>query len=648
MPHTAPANPSLPQNDTPEQQAARAVQLDLTRLGYQWGTVGSLPEVPVVQGLPANETPTLSWWVMLAGILVKLVENHLAVQLEALARDPLVEAGEVAANQALAAKIKAEIAAIQAKIAHNTSGGTFWQRLVEDAEMEVLSLGEAALAERFENHARKLCGVLELGVASEASLGSGFPRSLEAYRDLFQEIPLPGIAWCFQDDAEFARLRVAGPNPMLLARVDIALPHKFPLDAKTYARVVPGDTLGAALGEGRLYLLDYEALSVLVPGSTGGQAKFVYCPLALFAVPPGGASLVPVAIQCGQDPSEHPIFTPSVRPDEQWGWDIAKLIVQVADGNWHELFAHLAHTHLVIEAVAVATRRHLAEVHPLWALLVPHFEGTMFINYEAATSLITAGGPIDRIFAGTIASSQQMAADARFGFDFHRGMLPNDLKARGVDDAGKLPDYPYRDDALLVWQAIHEWVQGYVGLYYSGDAVVAGDTELQAWAAAIAGEGQLKGFGPIATLHQLIDCCTMILFTASAQHAAVNFPQATIMEFAPAVTGAGWQAEPLERHGHDRQDWLSYMPPTDLALKQLEVLYLLGSLHYRPLGTYLSRDFPYPAWFTDPRVTGSEGPLPRFQAALFKVEQRIAARNAERRASYPYLLPSRIPTSINI
>jgi len=135
----------------------------------------------------------------------------------------------------------------------------------------------------------------------------------------------------------------------------------------------------------------------------------------------------------------------------------------------------------VIETVAVATHRHLAEAHPLWALLVPHFEGTMFINYEAATSLITAGGPIDRIFGGTIASSQQMAAGARFSFDFNERMLPNDLKARGVDDAGKLPDYPYRDDALLVWQAIHEWVKGYVGLYYADDTAVAADTELLAW-----------------------------------------------------------------------------------------------------------------------------------------------------------------------
>jgi arachidonate 15-lipoxygenase len=648
MPHTAPANPSLPQNDTPEGKAARAVQLDLTRLSYAWTTaVPSLPEVPVVSGLPANETPTLTWWVMLTEIFVHLIENHLAVQKAAIERGLVADLAGIAANEALAAGIAADVAAIKAKIAHNTSGGTIWTRLEQDAEMALFALGEEGLAAKFEDHARKLCAALELGVAKEEELGSAFPRSLETYRELFQTIPLPGISWSFQDDHEFARLRVAGPNPMLIKRIH-QIPPNFPLSAEAYAGVVNGDTLAQALSDGRLYVADYHALDVLVPGSTDGQAKYVSCPIALFAVPPGGASLVPLAIQCGQDSSENPIFTPSPRADAQWGWELAKLVVQVADGNWHELFAHLAHTHLVIEAVAVATRRHLAEMHPLWALLVPHFEGTMFINYEAATSLITAGGPIDRIFGGTIASSQQMAAKARLTFDFTQRMPPNDFKARGVDDAAKLPDYPYRDDALLVWQAIHEWVQGYVGLYYADDAAVAADTELAAWAADIAGDGQLKGFGPVQTRHQLIDCLAMVLFTASAQHAAVNFPQAAVMEFAPAVTGALWQAPPLEQHDHTRKDWLAAMPPSNLALKQLEVLYLLGSLHYRPLGTYLSRDFPYPAWFTDPNVTGSEGPLVRFQAALMQVEERIAERNADRRVAYPFLLPSKVPTSINI
>jgi arachidonate 15-lipoxygenase len=78
------------------------------------------------------------------------------------------------------------------------------------------------------------------------------------------------------------------------------------------------------------------------------------------------------------------------------------------------------------------------------------------------------------------------------------------------------------------------------------------------------------------------------------------------------------------------------------------VLELLGSLHYRPLGDYRSTDWPYLPWFADPRVTGPEGPLANFQAALASAESTIAARNAARMRPYPYLQPSLIPTSINI
>jgi arachidonate 15-lipoxygenase len=331
-----------------------------------------------------------------------------------------------------------------------------------------------------------------------------------------------------------------------------------------------------------------------------------------------------------------------------WGWEMAKFVVQVADGNYHELFTHLARTHLVMEAIAVATHRHLAEIHPIWALLVPHFEGTLFINDQAATSLIAAGGPIDHIFAGTITTSQLAAVDDRLAFDFYGKMLPTDLAARGVDAASTLVDYPYRDDALLVWDAIHDWARAYVDHYYSSDADVTGDTELAAWTAALAGEAQIKGFVPITTRHQLAEVCTMAMFTASAQHAAVNFPQKSIMAFAPAVTGAGWTPEPTDELGYNKTMWLDMMPPMALALEQLNTLELLGSLYYRPLGQYVSNAYPYPTWFQDPAVTGANGLLPAFQTALTGVEAKIVARNANRLRPYTYLQPSLIPTSINI
>ncbi|MDZ3830360.1 MAG: lipoxygenase family protein [Sphingopyxis sp.] len=643
------ADPTLPQQDNPAEQAARAAQLAATRQVYVWTTdVPTLPGVPLASDVPANDEPTIAWFAILIGVGLGIVRNALAVLVGGADR------GEIAQPRAHYEALLAECDAIEAATAHITAlhgirpGNSLVQRAENDVELFVAAAELGKHVAELTTYKERLDTLMKVSDAEVAGLGRNAPRSVEAYRALFQTLPVPGDSYMFLDDDWFARMRVQGPNNMLIAALGDTLPTNFPLTEARYGAVVNGDTLSAALEQKRLFLLDYKELEILVPGTYSGRAKYTWQPMALFAIPPGGSSLVPVAIQCGQDPASHPIFTPSVDAGQAWGWEMAKQVVQVADGNYHELFTHLARTHLVIEAFAVATHRHLAVSHPLWALLVPHFEGTLFINDQAAASLIAANGPIDHIFGGTIASSQLAAVDDRLAFDFYGQMLPVDIAARGVGLSSALVDYPYRDDGLLVWNAIREWSRQYVGLYYSADADVTGDTELTAWAESLAGEGQIRQFGPIATRDQLVDVCTMIIFTASAQHAAVNFPQRDIMAFAPAVTGAGWQSAPGVQRGHAKGEWLDMMPPLALALEQLNVLELLGSVHYRPLGDYRSNAFPYPAWFRDPRVTGAEGPLAWFQAALKNVEAQIVQRNANRRRPYPYLLPSLIPTSINI
>lgn len=645
MAQLAPADPTLPQNDTPAQRAARAAQLAAAQGTYQWASVNSLPGVPVVGGVPSGSIPTLEWWLKLVWIVIGIAENELAVHASLIAQGVSDLSPDLhEADVQLVEAVKKDAAAIEARFA---SGAARKGGLIGDIENLADGFSVDRAVEDLRNHADKLQAMLTTSGTDKDALRGGGARTLETYREIFKTIPLPAIGYTFQEDSEFAWLRVGGPNSVLIEAID-AVPEGCAITAEQYAGIVAGDTLEAALGDGRLFQCDYAALSILQDGTYEGASKFVYCPIALFAVPPGTGSLVPVAIRCDPSNEDCPVMLPSTAADRLWGWQMAKLVVQVADGNYHELFVHLAHTHLVTEAIGVATHRQLSNRHPLWALIVPHLEGTFFINYAAATSLITSGGPIDHIFAGTIGSSQQTAAHARLTFNFADKMLPADFATRGVGTDSALTDYPYRDDGLLVWQAIGQWVSAYVGVYYDGDEAVAQDTELAAWAAAVIAEGKLEGFVAPATIDELVATLTMIVFTASAQHAAVNFPQRTVMEFAPAVTGALWQTAPTSEKGHAKADWLGMMPPQELALEQLKVLHLLGSLYYRPLGNYRSPDFPYPAWFQDPRVTGAEGPLAAFVADLQNVEEQIEARNANRLRPYPFLLPSQIPTSTNI
>ena len=69
--------------------------------------------------------------------------------------------------------------------------------------------------------------------------------------------------------------------------------------------------LAAALADGRLYLSDYIELSALVTGMWDGLQQYVYHPMALLAVPPGGSPPKTVAVPCGIYNSTNPIYTPS-------------------------------------------------------------------------------------------------------------------------------------------------------------------------------------------------------------------------------------------------------------------------------------------------------------------------------------------------
>lgn len=110
-------------------------------------------------------------------------------------------------------------------------------------------------------------------------------------------------------------------------------------------------------------------------------------------------------------------------------------------------------------------------------------------------------------------------------------MLPADLVQRGIADPQHLPDFPWRDDALLLWEAIHTWVGNYVSVYYVDDEAVIADTELAAWTEDLILNGKVKGFKPIVLRTQLVDVLTMVIYTATAQHAAVNFPQRPLMSY---------------------------------------------------------------------------------------------------------------------
>ncbi len=463
------------------------------------------------------------------------------------------------------------------------------------------------------------------------------PESLDDYAELFRKIGLPAVARDYQEDKVFAYMRVAGPNPVLIKSIQ-ALDDRFPVTDALYKSVMKNDSLEAAADEGRLFLADYSGLAFVPDGSFPRDQKYMYAPLALFAVDKGSRDLLPVAIQCEQNPGpDNPVFT----PDDGFNWLIAKTIVEMADGNYHEAVTHLGRTHLFIEPFVVTTQRQLGFNHPLGRLLRPHFEGTLAINSAAQERLIADGGNVNALTGGPMDATRTATAMGIQTYGFNDAMLPLTFAARGVDNAETLPVYPYRDDSLLYWHAIRPWVTQYLRIWYRSDSDLAGDFELANWFAELKAHngGRVHGLsGEIGTFEYLVDVATLIIFTSSVQHAAVNFPQYDLMSYAPNMPLACYAPRPTRKKGGTEADYLKMLPPLDQAELQLALGYILGSVHYTILGEYND------GHFTDPRVNA---PLAEFNKQLAKIKKTIQQRNRVRRP-YKFLLPSGIPQSINI
>ncbi|HEX7154260.1 MAG TPA: lipoxygenase family protein [Thermoanaerobaculia bacterium] len=485
------------------------------------------------------------------------------------------------------------------------------------------------------------------------------PYSIKAYNDLFQRIPLPDFALWFQNDDMFALQRVAGQNPVVLERIEWTdeWSSRFPLTNRQYREVMgEDDSLTEAGEDGRLYLCDYQKTLRWVEAGDfppfAGQ-KYINAPYALFALTKEDRCVIKaVAIQVGPQPGpDNPIFTPPNGADDprRWNWEIAKTIVQNADCNDSEFYRHLGCGHLLTEAFILATYRSLPREHPLYVLLTPNFQGTLFTNDTAVTSINVEHSYLnitEMIFSGTVPSTLGIAGNAVHDIDYNESMLPNDLRRRGVDDPELLPNYPFRDDALLVRDAIFRWVQDYVALYYQEDCDVTGDYELQNWAREVSSQngGRIKGVGDVAdgrieTREYLVDVMTEVIYVASAHHALTNFPLHEYEIYEPGWPGALYQPPPASDSGATRMDWLSYLAKLNIAVLQQALGFLVGSTYFTRLGYYPV------CHFNDPRVAE---PLNEFQRDLDAIERIINERNATRVLRYPFLLPSRIPASTNI
>jgi arachidonate 15-lipoxygenase len=524
-------------------------------------------------------------------------------------------------------------------------------RLPNSARVATLPLQEA-FDEAYNNNR----AILNQKVAANQQAFRESPKpfvTLEDYASVFKVLPLPDVAKTFQSDVTFAQQRLSGPNPMELTNVlalDYNLQEKLGITDEIFQTVLKhqrgkayvSETLNSATQEGGLFVTDYGVLDSrkVIPKPN----QFLTAPIALYYADRSRRNwhLIPIAIQLGQVPFQSLLCTPLDGLD----WTLAKLIAQMADFYVHELIRHLGQTHLVLEPIALATVRELAAAHPLNVLLKPHFEFTMAINALGDQVLINPGGVVEIILGGTLESSLNLTEHgvSEWFNNFNNFALPNNLRHRGVDERSVLRDFPYRDDGLLVWDALEDYVSRYIEIYYRSNRDVVEDFELQNWLQTLRKPVSDGGFGIVSlpprltNRDQLIDLLTQIIFTSGPQHSAIAWIQYQYMSFIPNMPGAIYQPIPtVKGTAKDPNSLTRFLPGIEQTFAQVNLMVGIGT----------KRD---PKAFTDFGVNSFQDPrairvLQSWQNRLEVVEKRIEQRNKRREECYPGFLPSRMANS---
>ncbi|RDX71717.1 Linoleate 13S-lipoxygenase 3-1, chloroplastic [Mucuna pruriens] len=468
------------------------------------------------------------------------------------------------------------------------------------------------------------------------------------------------FAW-LRDD-EFARQAIAGVNPVNIERLEV-FPPVSKLDPEIYGpqesalkeehilNQLNGMTVQEAINENKLFIIDYHDIYLpFLEGINALDGRKSYATRTLFFLTPRN-SLKPVAIELSLPPAgpssrTKRVVTPPVDATTNWVWQLAKAHVCANDAGVHQLVNHWLRTHACLEPFILAAHRQLSAMHPIYKLLDPHMRYTLEINALARQSLIHADGIIENCFTpGRYAMEISSAAYKNF-WRFDMDSLPADLIRRGMavpeptePHGVKLvvEDYPYAADGLLIWSAIEDWVRTYVNHYYPHSSVICNDKELQAWYSESINVGHAdhrhESWWPtLNNSEDLVSILTILIWNASAQHAALNFGQYPYGGYVPNRPPLMRRLIPEESDpeyasflADPQKYFLNALPSLLQATKYMAVVDTLST--HSPDEEYLGERQQPSIWSGDAEIVEA---FFDFSAKIRQIEKVIDSRNLDR------------------
>uniref|UniRef100_A0A3B3IHE2 Uncharacterized protein n=1 Tax=Oryzias latipes TaxID=8090 RepID=A0A3B3IHE2_ORYLA len=454
-----------------------------------------------------------------------------------------------------------------------------WPSCIDAESAASLHLGKCDLITRItKREPLAVAGVVELEL-TKGMHADNFTE-MSQIEDLHKHHMTPTSEYVmnhWKEDDFFGYQFLNGVNPMVIRRIK-ALPGNFPVtDEMVFSNGL--FTLNSEMQKGNIFLCDYKILEDVSTSTINDKEQFLAAPLVLLHKDEND-NMMPIAIQLKQEGENNPIFLPT---DSEYDWLLAKTFVRSAEFNLHEIDYHLLRTHLLAEVFIVSLNRNLPSVHPIYKLLVRHTLDTLQINNGARTLLVSDNGILTENSAAGKDGINTIVQRALQTMTYASLCFPDDIKERDLED---VPNFYYRDDGRKLWDCMHQFVNDILGLYYKNDDLVKNDEELQDWIKDIFQHGcfdQEKSGIPkeITSLVDLVKYVTMVMFTCSAQHAAVNFGQFDFYGWMPNGPSTMQVAPPTEKGKIEDKDalleLLKALPDYRIAVKSMETVWLLSA-----------------------------------------------------------------------
>ncbi|XP_061083609.1 polyunsaturated fatty acid 5-lipoxygenase [Conger conger] len=448
----------------------------------------------------------------------------------------------------------------------------------------------------------------------------------------------------WQEDFMFGYQCLNGCNPVIIQKCT-QLPAKFPVTHEMVEFCLERDlTLEEEVKAGNIYIADYEIMENITPNGTDlCTLQYLAAPICLLYKNTQN-KVLPIAIQLQQSPGEDsPIFLPS---DSKTDWMLAKIWVRSSDFHVHQTVTHLLRTHLISEVFGIAMFRQLSAVHPVYKLLIPHIRFTIAINTKAREELLCECGLFDKANGTGGGGHVELVQKAMKTFTYQSLIFPQAIKARGMDSQEELPYYFYRDDGNKVWEVTKSFVEDIVHIHYESDEVVKEDEEIQAFVKDVCSFGMQDldycGFPKsVKTREQLTEYLTVVIFTASAQHAAVNFGQYDWCSWIPNAPPTMRKPLPTKKGVATIAYIIESLPDRGRSCWHLGAVWALSQFQENEL---------FLGMYPDEHFIGKpvKEAMEKYRKNLAEISRFIKARNEGKKLPYYYFSPDRIPNSVAV